>query len=202
MKHQKHLLTSTLTAGIGLAATLLAATAVAAENPGAHRHGHGQLQIAVEGNRVDLIFTSPAHNLAGFERDARTPEEHARLEDITQWLGTQPVLDTVKGSCAILESNIQQSGTEPRGDHKGHGHHHSEHHGHGDHNDHNSKQDNHREYEVSQQLECRDLNDRPSFNAVVMEKFPGLEELAVAWVSETGQGSARLEGGNTRFTLD
>ncbi|MCL1478249.1 MAG: DUF2796 domain-containing protein [Marinobacter sp.] len=41
------------------------ATASTANEQQPHQHGHAQLQMAVENNSIDLILTSPAHNLLG-----------------------------------------------------------------------------------------------------------------------------------------
>lgn len=60
-----------------VAACSLAPMALAADNPGAHEHGHARLQMAVEENRIDLMLNSPAYNLAGFEHGARTEAEKA-----------------------------------------------------------------------------------------------------------------------------
>lgn len=201
----KHPLRHTLPACLSLTVAVLGANALAAENPGAHRHGHGhaQLQMAVEANRVELIFTSPAHNLAGFERDARTPEEEQRLEDIAQWLSSQPLVDTNAGSCTVTAADVHASGAHHDGHqdehHEDHGHddqHHHDHHGHDDH-----EQEGHREYEVTQQLDCSGVSAGQTFTAEVMARFPAIEVLSVQWVSETAQGSARLEGGQTGFSL-
>ncbi|MGM0768786.1 MAG: ZrgA family zinc uptake protein [Pseudomonadota bacterium] len=203
MNHHKHPLHHTLPACLSLAIALLSADALAAENPGAHRHGHAQLQMAVEANRVELIFTSPAQNLAGFERDPRTPEEEKRLEDIAEWLGSQPLVDMNPGSCTVTEAEVHFSGAPHNGHqdehHEEHGHddrHHHDHHGHDDH-----EQEGHRDYEVTQQLDCSDVSAGQTFTAEVMARFPEIEVLSVQWVSETAQGSARLEGGKTGFAL-
>ena len=190
MSHTPERRRSLRAAGSVLAISLLSPAAFGADNPGAHQHGHSQLQVAVEGDRLDLIFTSPAQNLAGFERDARTPEEEARLETIRKWLETNPLIDTASASCSVIDAVARQSGSD--GDQQHQEHHH-------DHDDH--KDEGHREYEISQQLNCQDLTAEDRFNAVVMAQFPGIEVLSVQWVSEEGQGSVRLEGSQTGFSL-
>ncbi|HEY9119279.1 MAG TPA: hypothetical protein VIN33_05955, partial [Marinobacter sp.] len=49
---QRFLLTGYLLTACGLPA------AYGAGNPGTHEHGHALLQIALENNNIDLIFTS------------------------------------------------------------------------------------------------------------------------------------------------
>ena len=91
-----------------LSSTLLAASfmlaptaSFASENPGAHQHGHAELQLAIEGERVDLIFTSPAYNLLGFEHRARTGEQAALVTTTTHWLTTTPLVSTTSGGCSV-----------------------------------------------------------------------------------------------------
>lgn len=196
-----------------------AGPAMAADNPGAHEHGRAVLQMAVEDNRIDLMLTSPAYNLAGFEHEPRNDEQRNRLAEINQWLETTALVDTATPGCRVTAASAQL-GEEMDGDHHGHhgehhkehhkehheehhgekghhDHHHEDHHGHGD----EHKQATHREYEVSQQLECEGIGSSQEFTSALMERFGELEELTVEWVSPSGQGSARLTSSNRKFTV-
>ncbi len=177
---------------LGIAVLLSAGPAVAGDNPGAHRHGYGQLQMAVQGGKVDLFFTSPAYNLVGFERQAQTPEEKARVVEIADWLGGNPLIDTAPGSCVVMAGAVHHTGPagQPDEDH----HHDDEHH-------HDSEDEGHREYEVSQQLECEALIAGQAFSSPLKVRFPNLEVLTVEWVGEAGQGSIRLGEGESTFQL-
>ncbi|NMT62343.1 ZrgA family zinc uptake protein [Marinobacter orientalis] len=175
--------------GYLFAAFSLPALSHAADNPGAHEHGHARLQIAVENNSIDLIFTSPAYNLAGFEHEARSDEEKNRLAEISQWLDTTPLVNTEAADCRITGATVELGGQSGKEDH--------DHHDHG--GDH--EESTHREYDVSQQLECDDTGARMTLTSALMEKFGNLEELAVEWVSPSGQGSARLARTNRAFTV-
>lgn len=189
-----------LALGCLLAAFTLPAYSYATDNPGAHVHGHARLQIAVENNSIDLMFTSPAFNLAGFEHEARTDEEKSRLSEINQWLNNTPLVNTAAAGCRVKAAAVELGG-EGRKEHHGHHdeHHHDEHHH--DHNEHH-EETSHREYDVSQQLECDDFGTRLTLTSALMEEFGNLEELAVEWVSPSAQGSARLNASNRAFTID
>ena len=54
--------------------------ASAADNPGAHQHGHAELQIAIDTNSADVFLRSPAYNLLGFEHQPRTKQQHQQLK--------------------------------------------------------------------------------------------------------------------------
>lgn len=175
---------------LGLVALMATGASLAGDNPGAHRHGYGQLQMAIQGDQIDLLLTSPAANLVGFERQARSPEEKARLEDVSEWLGSHPLVDTVPGSCVVTAGAVHHTGHAKTPD-KNHDH---DHH-------HAPDEESHREYEISQQLACKALTADQAFSSPLKEKFPGLEVLTVEWVGEAGQGSIRLDQGESTFRL-
>tara|TARA_R100001129_G_scaffold58126_2_gene40015 strand:+ start:2147 stop:2689 length:543 start_codon:yes stop_codon:yes gene_type:complete len=178
-----------------IAACSLAPVALAADNPGAHEHGHARLQMAVEENRIDLMLNSPAYNLAGFEHGARTDAEKSRLADISRWLETTPLINTAAADCRVTAAAVELGGEEENHDgdtHHEDGHHDEEHHG----------EATHREYDVSQQLECNRIDADQEFTSALMERFEGMAELTIEWVSPSGQGSARLTPSNRAFTVN
>jgi len=183
------------TLGCMVAACSLAPMALAADNPGAHEHGHARLQMAVEENRIDLMLNSPAYNLAGFEHGARTDAEKSRLADISRWLETTPLINTAAADCRVTAAAVELGGEEENHDgdtHHEDGHHDEEHHG----------EATHREYDVSQQLECNRIDADQEFTSALMERFEGMAELTIEWVSPSGQGSARLTPSNRAFTVN
>lgn len=177
-----------LALGYLLAACTLPAATFAADNPGAHEHGHARLQLAIEKNSIDLMFTSPAYNLAGFEHEARTDEERNRLAGIKQWLNTTPLVNVDDASCRITAAAVELGGEDTDDEH-GHDHHDDD------------EKTSHREYDVSQQLQCQGMGANREFTSALMEKFENLEELTVEWVSQSGQGSARLTPSSRAFTV-
>lgn len=196
-----------LTLGYLLAACTLPALSYAANNPGAHEHGQARLQIAVEDTSIDLMLTSPAYNLAGFEHEARTDQEKEQLADVEQWLKSNPLVNSADASCRVIATAVELGGEESGESHGHHDDHHNDHHDdhngkdHHDHDEHH-KETTHREYDVSQQLECTGAGAKLTLTSVLMEEFANLEELAVEWVSPTGQGSARLTPSNRAFTIN
>lgn len=68
------------------ALAMLAGTAVQAQGPkhGAHQHGVAQLQVAVDGNVLEITLESPLDNLLGFERAPRTNAERETVRRMAQ----------------------------------------------------------------------------------------------------------------------
>lgn len=200
--HRPHLLSAL---GCLFATFSFAPAVLAADNPGAHVHGHARLQVAVEDNRIDLMLSSPAHNLAGFEHEARTEAQKNKLAEINHWLETSPLVNSPAADCRVTAAAVELGGEEEshgEGDHHDHSHDEHDHHQdeHHDHDDHHGEA-THREYTVSQQLECSSIGAGQSFASTLMERFEGMEELTVEWVSPSGQGSARLTSSNRTFSF-
>jgi uncharacterized protein DUF2796 len=196
--------------GFLIAGSLLPSQALAADNPGAHQHGHAALQLAIENNRMELIFTSPAYNLAGFEHEARTDGEKQQLANIRQWLETTPLINMESATCTLTSATVSLGGETGAHDehdhhneheaHAGHGHDHKEEH-HEAHEEHHGEETTHRDYEVTQQLACDSLEPDVRLTSPLPARFPQLEELEIEWVSASGQGSSLITPTNRTFRV-
>ena len=175
-----------------LAAILTAGSVSAIENPGAHQHGHAELQLAIEGNRIDLIFTSPAYNLLGFEYRARTEEQKALVTETTNWLGETPLVDTAEAGCTVMNAVVH---SQVGGDEHSHGD--QEH----DHDDGHMEESTHSDFEVSQTLTCSNMNASEALSTQLTKRFPEIEHLVVEWVWSGGQGAQELSHMESTFEL-
>lgn len=97
----------------------------AADNPGAHQHGAAQLQLAIEGNRVDLLLQSPAYNLLGFEHSPENEAQRAQVASLIEWMESTPLVQTGNAGCQLDSATLVAGGPG-----------HSGHHGNGGHSDH------------------------------------------------------------------
>lgn len=180
-----------------LSSTLLAASLMlaptasfASENPGAHQHGHAELQLAIEGERVDLIFTSPAYNLLGFEHRARTGEQAALVTTTTHWLTTTPLVSTTSGGCSVASASVHH-----QADPEDHGHHSDGDHGH-------QSASSHSDFEVAQTLDCPGLDGAGALSTPITERFPEINQLDVEWVWSGSQGGTALNQDQQVFGPD
>ena len=46
----------------------------------AHEHGHGKLNIVIDGGNIQVELDAPAHDILGFEHQPKTKEQKAKLE--------------------------------------------------------------------------------------------------------------------------
>lgn len=179
-----------------LSLSLATLPVLAADNPGAHQHGHADLQMAIENERVDLLLLSPAYNLIGFEHKPRTEEQRKRVQDAEQWASENTLVNTVDGSCTLVSSAMHAGWKEAKDNEHKHDHGHSHSHDH-DH-DHDS---GHADIEITQTLNCPNLSESAQFETGLMARFPELQHLNVQWVGPLGQGATRLSPGNIQFRL-
>ncbi len=184
---------STSTRILPLPVLLLSALTASAENLTAHQHGQAELQLAMDGQSVELMAMSPAHNLLGFEHEPRTKAELEAVETALAWLTETPLINTLSGSCSIQTSEVHYAYAGNDAHHEEHGDHAHEHH--------ESEETTHTDIEVFQTLNCPDLAPDSQLVTSVSEQFPAIENLYIQWAGPEGQGALRLEQGITEFSL-
>ena len=127
-----------------LAATLLAGAAFAASDGEhreheAHEHGHGTLDIVVEGEELVIELRIPAVNVVGFEH---APKDDAEREAVRQALvpfgdATSMFVLSAEADCEVEEAEAAISSMEHEDEHEG------EDEGHGDGDGHDHEKDGH-----------------------------------------------------------
>lgn len=154
----------------------------------AHAHGIAELTIALEGNRLEMIFTSPAMSLVGFEHKTSNPQHIAAVAKAAMALGDAEALFTLKGTnCAADDAQVDMSAVtasiEPETQKTPDAH---DHHGTDD------EEGSHADISAHYSYTCADIADLQSLR-LGPGKLPfSLEEVNVMWVSEQGQGATVL----------
>ncbi len=191
-----NLITTNLITTLALSTT----PALAGDNPGAHQHGQALLQVAAEGQAMDVMLSSPAFNLLGFEYSPRSEAEHSRQDQVRDWLSSTPLLRLTEGNCQVTAGQIDlhDDGSTEKHEHEAE---HADEHEHEPHGDEHQATTTHRDVEVSQTIRC----DRPvagqEIGSPLLEQFTNLEELRVEWLSEHGLGSSELSQDNPLLRL-
>ncbi len=109
---------------IAVAATILvlASAQGAAETErqlGPHQHGHGSLNLAVEGQTVQMELEVPGVDIVGFEHKAKTAEDRAKMEAAAKTLAQPLALFILPGEagCKVTAAKVSIVGaTEPDDD--------------------------------------------------------------------------------------
>jgi hypothetical protein len=104
---------------------------------GAHEHGVGRLDVVLEGKKLELQFDSPAMNIVGFEHEATSTEDKAKVTQARELLLKPNALFNIPDAANCSATSVKLSSPlfgdkDAHADHaKGeeHDHEHSEIHG-------------------------------------------------------------------------
>jgi hypothetical protein len=101
-------LAATFAFGIGIMAGAASASAQHREL-GAHEHGRGTLNVAVEGNRVSMELEVPGVDVVGFEHAARTRPQKAAVEKAKKQLLAPQSLFKLSDSagCTVSAASVE-----------------------------------------------------------------------------------------------
>ena len=159
---------------------------------GAHQHGHGTLNIAIEGTRVSMELEVPGNDIVGFEHAAKTKAQRAAVEKAKTQLGAPLSLfrfPTAAG-CAVKQADVKIEGgaekvaAKPKAGSK--------------HADHDHA---HSEFHVEYALDCSAIASLTSIEFPYFDAFKGAEELEVSIITPKGQSKFEVKNSNPRLDL-
>lgn len=145
---------------------------------GPHEHGHGTLNIAIEGNKVAIELDVPGADIAGFEHEAKTTEDKAELAKAEANLKQALKLFVLPSaaSCKLAKAEVKEEAEHE--DDKG------------AHEDHDHKEGAHHfDYNAAYELECAKPKKIESIQFSYFKVFPNARSLTVNLVSDQQQGS-------------
>lgn len=170
----------------------------------AHVHGTSELTIAMEGESLEIQFTSPAMNLLGFEHKANSREDIAAVKNAEQLLKHKPLFLFSDDQCEHLNTSIDVTGLIEGDDHD----HEQEHHTHSterkdEKNEHdaNSHNEQHSDVVVNYRYRCKNTSKLSAITVNLFESFPGIQKIHVMWVKQTQQGAITLTANNRIIKL-
>lgn len=200
-----HRSSAPLFTAIALAAAL--PTALMAEEGhrelGAHVHGHGTLNIAVEDKSIAMELEAPGMDIVGFEHAATSDSQKQMVDEAKMIL--QRVLEVFPvpeaAGCTVASVDVA---VEAEHHHDDDGHDHDaqdakagEHdHDHDAHEGH----DGHSQFHANYQLSCSNPSALTSIGFNYFKHFAGAQALTVNLV--TGKGQSSYEVSRTKPTLD
>ena len=171
------------------AALLLAPAAGAADGEhAAHVHGVGKLNVAVDGQAVEIELITPGADIVGFEHAPETTEDKAVVEGAAATLkdGEGLFAFPPAAECRLEEAEVES----PLLDHDGEAaHEHGEEH----------EGDAHAEFQAHYHFLCRQPDDLTHVDVRVFERFPAARELEVQAISARGQGATELTPSSARL---
>lgn len=186
-------------AGAAISILTFLQAAQAEQRPlGPHEHGHGNLNIAIEGSSVQMELDVPGSDVVGFEHEATTPEQKAQIKDAEARLKdalkqfVMPAAAACKLAKAEVEVEVGAKHENEHGDdnkaHQEHGHEKSEHKDEHDEGVHDGGA-RHSEFKATYTLDCASPGQIKSVHFAYFKSFPNARSLSVKIVSEKQQGS-------------
>ena len=155
---------------------------------GAHEHGVASLNVALDGQTLEIQLESPAMNLVGFEHEARSDADKAKVAAARQQLEQPQALFAlpIEAKCK-LEGSALESPLFAGAEHKEHEH--GDAHGHSD-------------IDASYRFTCANAAALQTLElGSFFGTFPGTEKLEVQLIGPSGQQGAELTPSNSRLSF-
>jgi Protein of unknown function (DUF2796) len=193
---------------LAAACALGASQAVAEERRelGAHEHGHSVLNIAIEGDRIEMELMAPGMDIVGFEHAAETDEHKAAVAQAEAILRDPLALFVLPddAGCSIETAAVElEAEDEHKGEHGG-DHAKEEHAEEGEHEGEHAEhegEESHTEFHAEYAITCDSPDDLGTIEFVFFERFPGAEEIEVTVITENGQTRYEVERDAPRMDL-
>lgn len=155
---------------------------------GAHEHGVASLNVALDGQTLEIQLESPAMNLVGFEHEAKSDADKAKVASARKHLEQPQALFAlpIEAKCALQESELE---SPLLGDAEHAEHEHGDEHGHSD-------------IDASYHFTCANAEALKTLElGSFFGTFPGTEKLEVQLIGPSGQQGAELTPSNSRLSF-
>lgn len=167
---------------------------------GAHVHGIGKLNIALDHKDLMLELTSPAANIVGFEHAPENEEQTHAVEEAAEVLqdGDKLFTMTSKAQCSLHEAYVDSDmihghedehasqEQEPRSTHADHEH---------------AEKAAHSDFRATYHFECSKPEHLRTLEVLLFKYFPGLEELEVQLLTAKVQTAVELTPKNMQISF-
>ncbi|MEM8840197.1 MAG: DUF2796 domain-containing protein [Pseudomonadota bacterium] len=180
----------------------------------AHEHGVGALNIAVEGNEILMELEVPGADIVGFEHEAESAEDRAKIDAAIAILAKPLELFVLPAAakCTVTGATAALIGDEDHDDHdhddhaKDDDHDHDEAHkeghdeDHADHADHG--EEHHTEFHAEYGLNCAAPEAIDKIDFAYFAQFPNARELVVQMISGKGSNGFEVERDKPTLSLN
>jgi hypothetical protein len=152
---------------------------------GAHEHGQGTLNVAVEGNRITMELEVPGADIVGFEHAARTRQQKAAVEKAKKQLLAPQALFKLSSTagCTVGAASVElESGGHDdtkKGEHK----------------------DAHSEFHAQYTFDCQMPASLTSIEFDYFRAFAGAQRLNVNVITPKGQTKFEVSRRKPRIDL-
>ena len=181
----------------GLAVGLAAGSVAAEESKrelGAHEHGHGTFNVAIDGKTVAIELIAPGADIVGFEHAPKSDEQKAKLaaaKAALEKIETVLELPSAAG-CKVAKADVEAPHADEKAAKDGHG----KKAGKDDHGE------VHSEFHATYELTCSAPDALGQLKFTYFDSFKGAEELDVTVVTPKGQKAFEATRAKPEVRLD
>lgn len=163
---------------------------------GAHEHGRGTLNMAVEGTRLSMELEVPGVDIVGFEHAAKTRKQKAAVDEAHKKLSAPQTLFKLPASagCVVRQASAAVEGGEHRDDRaknkqeaeKGSA---------------EAEDKEHSEFHAKYTFECKAPANITAIDFDYFRAFPGAQRLDVNLITAKGQTKFEVTRAKPRIDL-
>jgi hypothetical protein len=155
-----------------------------------HEHGVGELNIAIDGLLAEFEFMLPGADIVGFEYEAKSDEDLAKIENALLVLENYENLFslTKNSKCVLADLDYHLSGEE----HEEHADEEHEEHADEEHEEH-ADEESHTEFYAKYSFKCDDIKQLDKVEFSYFKNFPNSSELEVQFISDIGSNAFEVE---------
>jgi hypothetical protein len=176
-----------------------------------HEHGVGELNIAIDGSLAEFEFMLPGADIVGFEYEAKSDEDLAKIENALLVLENYENLFALSknSKCVLADLDYHLSGEEhdehadeEHDEHADEEHADEEHDEHADeeHDEHadeeheeHADEESHTEFYAKYSFKCDNIKQLDKVEFSYFKTFPNSSELEVQFVSDVGSNAFEVE---------
>ena len=146
-----------------------------------HQHGVGQLNVAIQGDHVEIELETPGADIVGFEHPPRTAEQKKAVQDAATTLrnGSAIFVFPAAARCKLEKTKVESGLLEDKHETHGEKHHHEKH-----------KEEIHAEFHALYHFSCK--NPASYTDLQYFEAFPHAKALLARTITAKGQRKQRL----------
>lgn len=167
---------------------------------GEHRHGHGSLNIAVEGNVLIMELGAPGADIVGFEHEAKSDEQKNAVKAAVESLAEPLELFvlTPAARCTVKNAKVNIAGEKNTDEHLEKANpsdlkHEAEH---------RDGEETHSEAQATYEISCKAASALTSIEFKYFDRFKGAEELEVNLITAKGQRQYEVQRGAPHIALE
>jgi hypothetical protein len=172
-------------------------------NLGTHVHGVSELNILIEGNRLEIQLRAPAMNIARFKHRARTEQQIRKVKQSeVKLIGHKALFSFYSGGRRLTQAKIDLSDLIKHKTTEKDTHTHVHHKNNLDHShEHGDVHADHSEIAAHYNYDGENMDELSSLSFSFFDVFSAMQQINAIWITTSGQGTVPLTSQNKMIML-